>query len=70
MSLASHPLGAETALGFRRLHTTPGVDVYEQFEWERRDARIHDWRDGSVAFEQPGIEVPASWSINASNILA
>ena len=70
MSLASHPLGAETALGFRRLHTTPGVDVYEQFEWERRDARIHDWRDGSVAFEQPDIEVPASWSINASNILA
>ena len=70
MSLASHPLGADTALGFRRLHTTPGVDVYEQFEWERRDARIHDWRDGSVAFEQPDIEVPASWSINASNILA
>ena len=70
MSLASHPLSAETALGFRRLHTTPGVDVYDQFTWERRDARIHDWRDGSVAFEQPDIEVPSSWSVNASNILA
>ena len=70
MSLASHPLGADRALGFQRLHTTPEIDVYDQFTWERRDARIHDWRDGTVAFEQTGVEVPASWSINASNILA
>ena len=70
MSLASHPLGADSALGFQRIHTSPDVDVYDQFTWERRDARIHDWRDGSVAFEQLQIEVPASWSINASNILA
>lgn len=70
MSLASHPLGAEHALGVRRLHTNAGTDVYDMFEWERRDARIHDWRDGSVAFEQLGVEVPAAWSINASNILS
>ena len=68
MSLASHPLGA--ALGIRRIHTTPDVDVYDMFEWERRDARIHDWRDGSVAFEQRDVEVPATWSMNALNILA
>ena len=68
MSLASHPLGA--ALGFRRVHTSPGIDVYDMFDWERRDARIHDWRDGSVAFEQLDIEVPTSWSMNAVNILA
>ncbi len=70
MSLASHPIDADAALGFRRVHTTPGTDVYDLFDWELRDAQIHDWRDGSVAFEQLGIEVPASWSINASNILA
>ncbi|MFT7475544.1 MAG: ribonucleoside-diphosphate reductase alpha chain [Verrucomicrobiales bacterium] len=68
MSLASHPLGA--ALGIRRVHTSPDVDVYDMFEWERRHARLHDWRDGSVVFEQLDIEVPASWSINASNILS
>lgn len=70
MSLASHPLGAERALGITRRHTTPDVDVYDLFDWERRDARIHDWRDGTVAFEQLDIEVPTTWSVNASNILA
>ena len=38
--------------------------------WERRDARLLDHRDGSVAFEQRGVEVPATWSQNATNILA
>lgn len=70
MSLASHSLGADQTLGLARRHTDAGADVYGQFVWERRDARIHDWRDGSIAFEQLDIEVPASWSINAANILA
>lgn len=70
MSLASHPLGAERALGFRRIHTSADTDVADLFVWERRDAQIHDWRDGSIAFEQLNIEVPATWSVNASNILA
>jgi len=38
--------------------------------WERRDARITNYRDGTVAFEQLGVEVPESWSVNAANILA
>ena len=38
--------------------------------WERRDARLLDHRDGSVAFEQLDVEVPATWSQNATNILA
>ena len=42
----------------------------ESIAWERRDARLLDHRDGSVAFEQAGVEVPASWSQNATNILA
>jgi ribonucleoside-diphosphate reductase alpha chain len=59
-----------TAIGIRRHFTTAGVHPYDQVTWERRDARITNFRDGSVAFEQAGVEVPASWSLNATNILA
>ena len=45
-------------------------DPVNNIAWERRDARLLDHRDGSVAFEQLGVEVPASWSQNATNILA
>ena len=68
MSVTSSPLGS--ALGIRRTFTSDEVSVYDMFEWERRDAKIHDWRTGVVAFEQANVEVPVDWSINASNILA
>ena len=57
----------------------PGLGIGRRFTdgdpagavvWERRDARLTDHRDGSVVFEQLGVEVPASWSQNAVNILA
>ncbi|HJP16605.1 MAG TPA: vitamin B12-dependent ribonucleotide reductase, partial [Acidimicrobiales bacterium] len=57
-------------LGFRRYFTQQGESPYETIEWERRDARLIDHRDGSVAFEQTDIEVPVTWSMNATNILA
>jgi ribonucleoside-diphosphate reductase alpha chain len=38
--------------------------------WEKRDARISNWKDGSVAFEQRDVEFPESWSLNATNIVA
>jgi len=59
-----------TAIGIRRRFTTEGVHPYDMVTWERRDARITNFQDGSVAFEQLGVEVPASWSLNATNILA
>src|SRR6476620_5721711 len=59
-----------TGIGIRRHFTTAGVHPYDELEWERRDARITNFRDGSVAFEQLGVEVPANWSLNATNILA
>ena len=46
------------------------VDPANSITWERRDARLVDHSDGSVAFEQLGVEVPAAWSQNATNILA
>ena len=66
MALASQ----SAALGLGRRFTSEGRDPYDDIEWERRDARLIDHRDGSVAFEQLDIEVPASWSQNATNILA
>ena len=59
-----------TAIGIRRHFTTEGVDPYAMVTWERRDARITNYRDGAVAFEQLGVEVPTTWSLNATNILA
>ena len=66
MSLTEQHVG----LGLRRVFTTEGVDPYDTLEWGLRDARILDYRDGSVAFEQNGVEFPLSWSVNASNIVA
>jgi ribonucleotide reductase alpha subunit len=59
-----------TAIGIRRHFTTEGVHPYDEVVWERRDSRITDYRDGSVAFEQLDVEVPSTWSLNATNILA
>ena len=59
-----------TAIGIRRHFTTDGVHPYDEVVWERRDSRITDYRDGSIAFEQLDVEVPTTWSLNATNILA
>ena len=60
----------QTRIGIRRHFTTPGVHPYDTVAWERRDARITNFRDGSVAFEQTDVEFPTSWSLNATNIVA
>ncbi|MHB8669925.1 MAG: vitamin B12-dependent ribonucleotide reductase [Acidimicrobiales bacterium] len=60
----------QTGIGIRRHFTTEAAHPHDTVTWERRDARITNFRDGSVAFEQLGVEVPASWSVNATNILA
>ncbi len=59
-----------TGIGITRRFTREGVHPYDEVEWEKRDARLTDYRDGSVAFEQLGVEVPKDWSQNATNILA
>ena len=56
-------------LKIRRIHTTPGMHPYDQVTWERRDVVMTNWRDGSVNFEQHGVEFPDSWSVNAANIV-
>jgi ribonucleoside-diphosphate reductase alpha chain len=59
-----------TGIGIRRHFTTEGVHPYDEVTWEQRDSRITNYRDGAVAFEQLGVEVPSTWSVNATNILA
>jgi len=59
-----------TGIGIVRHFTEPGAHPYDTVIWERRDARITNYKDGTVAFEQLGVEVPSTWSLNATNILA
>ena len=56
-------------LKVRRVYTTAGVHPYDEVTWERRDVVMTNWRDGSVNFEQRGVEFPSSWSVNAANIV-
>ncbi len=66
MAVAGERLG----IGMRRYFTEEGKHPFDQVAWERRESRISDYRTGAVAFEQLGVEVPATWSMNATNILA
>ncbi len=61
---------ARKGLQVRRLFTTKGTHPYDELTWERRDAVITNWRDGTVAFEQRDLEFPSTWSQNATNIVA
>ncbi|WP_086734755.1 vitamin B12-dependent ribonucleotide reductase [Streptomyces glaucescens] len=67
----SRAKGAKATKGLRieRIHTTPGVHPYDEVTWERRDVVMTNWRDGSVNFEQRGVEFPDFWSVNAVNIV-
>ena len=61
--------GRGGGLSVERVYTTAGVHPYDEVTWERRDVVMTNWRDGSVNFEQRGVEFPAFWSVNAANIV-
>ncbi|MFI5907366.1 vitamin B12-dependent ribonucleotide reductase [Dactylosporangium sp. NPDC051541] len=56
-------------LRVERVWTTEGVHPYDEVTWERRDIVMTNWRDGSINFEQRGVEFPTTWSVNAANIV-
>ncbi|HZV27132.1 MAG TPA: vitamin B12-dependent ribonucleotide reductase, partial [Acidothermaceae bacterium] len=56
-------------LNIDRVYTTPGVHPYDEVIWERRDVVMTNWRDGTINFEQRGVEYPEFWSVNAANIV-
>ncbi len=53
-----------------RRFTTPEVDPYDALEWESDRTALIPSADGETVFEQKGVEFPASWSQNATNIVA
>src|SRR5215831_5889497 len=56
-------------LEFRRYFTREGISPYDTIEWEYRTAAITS-ESGEVIFEQKNVEVPKSWSMTATNIVA
>jgi ribonucleoside-diphosphate reductase alpha chain len=56
-------------LGFKRFFTRVGRHPFEEVTWEQRSAVINDEK-GQPVFEQHGIDVPATWSQTATNIVA
>src|SRR5262245_6302733 len=57
------------AFAIARRHTEAGEDPFEWVLWEKRTARIED-ADGRVVFEQKDVEVPATWSQLATDLVA
>ena len=55
-------------LEFPRYFTLPGVDPFDEVEWETRSAVIGNEK-GRVVFEQHDVEIPAFWSQQATNIV-
>src|SRR5262245_5457794 len=59
---------AAPGLTFPRFFTDAGVDPFDEVEWELRAAVIGNER-GEVVFEQRDVEIPKSWSQQATNIV-
>ena len=55
-------------LEFPRYFTRPGVDPFDEVEWELRAAVIGNEK-GHVVFEQRDVEIPRAWSQQATNIV-
>jgi ribonucleoside-diphosphate reductase alpha chain len=59
----------QKGLTFARRFSKDGVSPYDEVQWERRTASITDTK-GNTIFEQKDVEVPADWSMTATNIVA
>src|SRR5438034_932818 len=59
---------APAGLTFPRFFTEAGIDPFDEIEWELRAAVIGNER-GDVVFEQRDVEIPKSWSQQATNIV-
>ena len=56
-------------LDFKRYYTQEGLPPFDAVEWEFRTAAITS-ESGEVIFEQKNVEVPKTWSMTATNIVA
>jgi ribonucleoside-diphosphate reductase alpha chain len=67
VSLRPTPSG-KMGIVFRRHFSSSDCSPYDQFEWTTRDAVITNEK-GVTVFEQKEVEVPASWSQMATNVV-
>src|SRR5438128_971261 len=58
-----------SGLTFKRVYTDGVTHPFDALEWELRTAAITNEK-GEVFFEQKDVEVPKSWSMTATNIVA
>src|SRR5438309_12080500 len=59
----------QKGMEFAGYFTREGISPYDTVEWEYRTAAITS-ESGEVIFEQKNVEVPKSWSMTATNIVA
>ena len=52
-----------------RVFSTAGVNPFDAVEWEKRRAVIADEK-GNTVFAQDNVEIPKSWSMLATNVVA
>src|SRR5687768_1926700 len=64
---AAERAASAPGLEFSRYFTLPGVDPFDEVEWEVRSAVIGNEK-GKVVFEQRDVEIPKFWSQQATNI--
>jgi len=59
---------APRGLTIRRYFTRPGVDPFDEVEWELRNAVITGEK-GEIVFEQKNVEIPKQWSQLATSVV-
>ena len=60
--------GAKTGLKISRRYTKAGTSVWDTVAWEKRSAIINN-ENGQLVFEQKDCEIPATWSMLATNVV-
>src|ERR1700735_5820197 len=61
--------GKKVGLEFQRYFTDGKISPFDAVEWERRTALIGNEK-GQTIFRQENVEVPKTWSMTATNIVA
>ena len=69
MSQVHDENAARNGLKIPRTFSTKGVDPFTEVNWVKRTASIND-DQGGVLFEQHDVEVPETWSMLATNVVA
>ena len=67
-SMALEPDDTAPGIEFPRYFSREGIDPFDEVEWELRSAVIANEK-GETVFEQRDVEIPKTWSQQATNIV-